>query len=231
MRDISAATTSLFTLMAAQHGVASCAQARELGVSRVVERRLMREGSLNAIPPGLLSAGGAPLSRRGALMAATLRPGAVAISHGAAARIHGLSVFADYRPIDIIGDKGAHLRLESPVLTHYSRGPLTDHVVTVEAIPVTSLALTLVHVAPMLARRRTIDAVLEAMRLGVRASELQSVAEAWRRFGRPGPAIVLAALDDLTSRQNPVPATDPRSRRAATVSARDVAGWAAARAS
>ena len=204
---------ALFALMRAQHGVASSRQARSIGLSRVVERRLLREGSLTWILPGVLATGGLPTLRSSTLRAATLLPGVIAISHGAAARLHGIPAFARHRPVDVIGDRGTRLTWTAPVVTHYSRGPIADHLVTIDGVAVTSLALTLIHLAPELGVRRLTDAVTHALRGGYPVSRLRTAALAWRRCGRAGPQLLLSALE-----------------RAATVGARDSAPWPGLRA-
>jgi hypothetical protein len=223
MRQSPAATEALFALMRAQHGVASCEQARDVGVSRAVEGRLLREGALRLVLPGVLVAGGMPVTRLAMLHAATLRPGVVAISHGAAARVHGFSAFDRYEPVDIIGGRGARLQFVPPLLTHYSRGPLDAHVTIVDGVRVISPALTLVHVAPQLGLQRTAVAIGEAIGRGVSAAKIRNVARAWRSTGRAGPSIVLAALEQASRSADFSP---PLCGRAATVPRRDSGGAA-----
>ena len=50
----------LFELMSRQHGIATCAQSRQLGVTRAVERRLILSGTLSSPFPGVLAAAGVP---------------------------------------------------------------------------------------------------------------------------------------------------------------------------
>jgi hypothetical protein len=191
-------TRELFELMARQHGVASRAQGRALGVSSAVEQRLMIGGALVPLLPGIVAAGGAALTFSAQAMAATLRPGVVAVSHGAAARLHGLAGFAGHRRVDVIGRRGAHIRLHPPFLPHYTRGPIDGHVVRLGAIPVTSIPLTLVLIASDLSRARVSAVLADVLSGGVPGAAIRAVAGEWRSAGRSGPGRVLELLDGVS---------------------------------
>ncbi|WP_227462426.1 type IV toxin-antitoxin system AbiEi family antitoxin domain-containing protein [Desertimonas flava] len=191
---------ALFALMAEQLGVASTTQARALGVSRAVERRLQREGALAEALPGVLAAGGVRLSFPATAMAAALRPGVIAVSHGTAARLHRLAGFADHRGLDVVGERGAHLSAKLPVTRHYSRGPVREHVGRIGPIPVTSLPLTLALIAPTTSRATLIGALADALGRGVPAAAIRSVAQQWQEPGRSGPGLLLDLLDELAAR-------------------------------
>ena len=133
----------LFELMSRQHGVASCAQSRRLGLTRAVERRLIRDGTLSSPFPGVLTAGGAPVTFEGRAMASALSSGVVAVSHAAAARLHGLDGFDHTEAVDVIGRKGAHLHPSLGTTLHYTRGCVAEHVTAVGPIPVLTVAATL----------------------------------------------------------------------------------------
>ena len=191
---------ALFALMVSQHGVASSAQARELGVSRAVERRLVAEGALVRTRSGVLGAGGAQPTFATCAMAAALRPGVLAVSHGAAARIHRLPGFAAHSAVDVIGARGSHIRGDESVVAHYSRGPIEQHVVRVAGIPVTSVPLTLTLVTSSLTRSDAIAALGEAIGRGASAAAIRSVALQWQEPGRSGPSKVLELLDRIAVR-------------------------------
>lgn len=190
---------ALFALMRAQHGVASRRQARRAGVSAVVERRLVAEGALVRALPDVLAAGGVPLTFGAAAMAATLRCGAVAISHGAAARLHRLPGFERYAGVDVLGDRGNHPRPCPPIIVHYTRGPIDSQLVRLGSIPVTSLPLTLSMVLPGVDDRHAVAMLHDALARGLPVVTIGAVAEAWRRHGRAGPTRLLALLDGLAS--------------------------------
>ena len=183
--------------MATQHGVASSAQARGLGVSRAVEQRLVAEGALVRTLPGVLVAGGIEPTFASLAKAATLRPGVVGISHGAAARIHRLPGFGDYDVIDVIGARGSHIRGDQTMAAHYSRGPIGQHIAVIGGIPVTSIPLTLTLVTPRISRIEAVAALGVALDRGVPADSIRSVALRWREPGRAGPAKVLELLDRI----------------------------------
>lgn len=191
---------ALFALMASQFGVASIAQARKAGVTRAVEQRLVTEGALVRMLPGVLGAGGIRPAFATQAMAATLRPGVLGICHGAAARLHRLPGFEGHATIDVIGARGSHIRGDDSMSTHYSRGPVEQHIVRVAGIPVTSIPLTLTLVAPQLTRLDAIAAITETLNRGVPAAVIRSVALQWREPGRPGPSIVLELLNHIAGR-------------------------------
>ena len=192
---------ALFALMAGQHGVASTVQARDVGVSRAVEERLVDEGALVRLTRGVLTAGGVPLTFSAQAMAAALQPGVVALSHGAAARLHCLTGFEHHATLDVIGTRGSHIRVQPPVYARYSRGRIADHVVIVGSIPVTSISLTLTQIAPEIRRPQLEAAVAAALGRGESVDEIRAVAERWRGPGRPGPAKVLDVLDSVAYRR------------------------------
>jgi hypothetical protein len=199
---------ALFDLMTHQHGVATTRQARGLGISRRVERRRLEDGTLWSPFPGVLAARGAPVTFHGRAMAAAWSPGVVAISHAAAARLHGLDGFdgqtvTDQAPIDVLGRRGATLHHSLGARPHYTRGDIAGHVTTVGPIPVLTVPATLALLAPAAGLGPTARALDSALRTGVTASELRAVAEAWRRRGRAGPPLLLMLLDERVDRRLP----------------------------
>jgi very-short-patch-repair endonuclease len=194
---------ALFQLMAVQHDTASTSQARELGVSRRVQRRLLAEGLLRSPYPGVLVASGARLTFERRAMAATLSPGVVAISHGAAARLHRLDGFDRHETVDVLGHRGAHLPARRDVTIHLTRADVAGHVTDVEGIPVLTIAATLALLAPSAGIGRTAQALDSALRRGVEAGELRRVAMTWRQQGRAGPPALLMLLGERVERRLP----------------------------
>jgi hypothetical protein len=178
-----------------QHGVASRAQVRDVGVSRAVEERLVAEGALVRLFPGIVAAGGVPITFSAQAMAATLRPGVLGISHGAAARLHRLAGFERHPHIDVIGARGAHIRVDDPIFARYSRRPLHEHIVPVGAIRVTSIPLTLALVTPELTREQAGSCVMSALERGVPARSIRDLAVQWRGDGR-----LIELVDQFTGR-------------------------------
>ena len=193
----------LFATMARQHGVATVTQARGLGLSRKVERRLVADGVLAVPYPGVLTTMGMPERFESRAMAAVLGPGALAIAHGASCRLHRLDGFEHHDLIDIIGLNGA---IPDPTLRatfHQTRGPVADHVVEVDRIPTLSIPLTLTLLAPMVGIGRTARALDAALRRGVEPAALKAVASSWRRRGRSGPPALLMLLGERIDKRIP----------------------------
>jgi len=186
--------------MADQHGVASRAQARAAGVTSAVEQRLVDQGALIRPLPGVLAVGGVRPSFPAQAMAATLRPGVLGVSHGAAARLHRLAGFEEYQVIDVIGRRGSHLRVPPPITAHYSRGPLDQHLVRVGTIAVTSIPLTLALIVQGIGRAEAFAALDDVLGRGVPADSIRLVARQWREPGRSGPGLLLRLLDRMPTR-------------------------------
>ena len=175
---------ALFELMREQHGVASRPQARAVGVSRAVERRLVAEGALVRPVGEVLAVGGVWPSFASRCMATSLLAGVQAISHGAAARLHRLPGFEQHESLDAIGRRGARLHHPPPVVTHRSRRDLDDHIVRVARIPVTSIPLTLVLLAGTVDDRVLARALDDAIRRGIPPAPIEELARRWRVSGR-----------------------------------------------
>ena len=193
----------LFELMAEQHGVATISQARGLGISRRVELRMLASGSLQSPARDVLAAGGAPITFEGRAMAAVLAPGVTAVSHGAAARLHGLDGFERHETVDVVGCQGANPHPAVGTAVHYTRGPILDHMISVGKIPTMSIASTLALLAPEYGIGPTARALDSALRKGVLADELRTVAQAWRRRGRSGPPALLMLLGERVDNRLP----------------------------
>lgn len=184
----------LFELLARQHGVATTAQARRVGVSTKVQRRLLADGVLTSPAAGLLVAAGGPPTFERRAMTATLLTGVAAVSHGAAARLHRLAGFGEHDVIDVLAGKGADPPALAGVVVRYTRGPVSEHTVDVSGIPTLSLAATLVLLAPAVGVGRTRAALDDALARGVDVDDLHAAAGAWRRRGRAGPPALEALL-------------------------------------
>ncbi len=189
--------------MSQQHGVASTAQARQLGMSRRIERRLLAEGTVTSPCHGVLVAGGAPLTFRRRAMAAALSAGVVAISHGAAARLHDLDGFDQHGTVDVLGAKGANPHQILGITIHRTRGEIPPHITDVDGIPVLTVPATLALLAPAVGIGRTTQALDSALRGGITADELRDVATAWRKRGRAGPPALLMLLGERVERRLP----------------------------
>jgi hypothetical protein len=195
---------SLFELMATQHGVATAAQARRAGVSWHVEDRLVAAGVLRRPAGGVLVSRAAPRTWEQRVLEAVWAPGRAVVSHGAAARLHGLDGFDRYDLVDVLCRKGWWPDAPAGTVAHFTRG-LSDpgDVVEVDAVPVLTLGVTLTLLAPSAGVTRTAKALDSALRRGAALEELRVVARRWQRRGRAGPATLLRLLDERDGRTLP----------------------------
>ncbi|MFV0309186.1 MAG: hypothetical protein ACK5OX_15745 [Desertimonas sp.] len=189
-------------------------QARALGISRAAERTLLERGALASPYPGVLTAGGAPARFESRAMAAVLGPGAMAIAHGAAGRLHRLDGFADHDVVDVIGVNGARAHPAVRARFHQTRGPVRDQVVDVAGIPTLSIALTLTLLAPVVGIGPTARALDDALRRGVDPDTLTAVATSWRQRGRSGPPALLMLLGERAAVRAPIRTVSRGRRRA-----------------
>jgi very-short-patch-repair endonuclease len=171
---------ALFELMAAQHGVASTTQVRTAGISRRVERRLLRDRVIDQPCRGV-----------------------VAISHGASARLHVLDGFAEHDTVDVLGTRGANPHHRLGVTVHRTRAEIGPHLTEVGGIPTLTVAATLALLAPAAGIGPTARALDSALRDGIPAEELRTVATAWRRRGRAGPPALLMLLGERVEHRLP----------------------------
>ena len=137
-----------------QHGVLSLDQARGLGLTpRSVQRRAaagrlhrIHQGVYSLIPTELLT-------REGRWMAAVLACGPdAALSHRSAAALHGLRDWGGVR-IDVTVPKRSALEHKG-IQLHRSTTLAQQDVMSVNHIPVTTVARTLLDLADVIGRRR-----------------------------------------------------------------------------
>lgn len=167
-----------------QHGVVTRRQLLNRGVDRsAIDRRLARR-ILVPLHRGVYAFGHRQLRIEGSWLAAVLAAGDGAVlSHRDAAALHGLRAAPDSARVSV--STAAHVR-EIPGLWVKSRRPLTaDDVAVVRAIPVTTVARTVVDLAPMLTAGQLSATLGEADRRGL--LDVAAVEAAARRTkGRHG---------------------------------------------
>ena len=174
-----------------QHGVVSLAQLRELGVPRHAVDRRLRARRWYPLHRGVYAVGHRALTWRSHLIAAVYAcgPGALA-SHRAAGALHGL---VKSGRIEVTAARG---RKPKPGITVHRARSLHDPDRTfIAAVPVTTVARTLVDLADTESEERLAKAVHQAEILRVfdlRALE-QAQARAGTRTGRGRLTRVLAA--------------------------------------
>jgi very-short-patch-repair endonuclease len=170
-------------LAAGQHGVVSRAQLLDAGVGkRAIELRV-RSGHLLRLHRGVYAVGHARLRREGHWLAAVLAvPGAV-LSHRDAAGLHELRP-ANHRRIDVT--TCGHPHGSAAIAVHRTRVLDPEDVTTIDGIPVTSVARSLVDLACIVPRDHLAKVVKEAERR--RVFDLRAVERALARTrGRRGP--------------------------------------------
>lgn len=167
-----------------QNGVVARRQLLAAGVTgKVVEKRL-DSGHLLPLHRGVYAVGHRRLTREGFWLAAvlTVGPGAV-LSHRHAAALHG---FGPPSAAKIDVSTAADRRGKSPIRVHGRTVLTSEDVTTVRAIPVTSVARTLVDLAAQLPQHRLEKLISEAERQ--RMFDLRELERALARTtGRHGP--------------------------------------------
>jgi len=173
----------IVTLAARQHGVVARRQLAELGVSETVMRDRLRRGLLVPLHRGVYAVGHRRLRREGFWLAAVLAMGPdAALSHRDAAALHELRP-ANRERVELTTAADRRGTRQIAVYPRRRLDPLD--VTVVNAIPVTSVARTLVDLAEVLPAARLGLVVSEAERRGV--FDLNAVEAALARTrNRPG---------------------------------------------
>lgn len=151
-------------LAAGQHGVFSREQGSRFGVTKGVVRRRLAAGHWELLEGGVLRLAGSPPSWRQSLMAACLAWGeGAAVSHPAAAALWRLAGF-DPGPVELTVPRGR--RRKGPGVVHRAL-LLPIDATTVEGIPVTTPARTLLDIASVSDERVVEVALDDALRRGI----------------------------------------------------------------
>lgn len=183
-------------LAARQHGVVSRGQLLEAGLTaRRIEMRL-RSGQLIQLHRGVYAVGHASLRREGRWLAAVLAAGpGAALSHRDAAALHDLRAGGGGR-IDV--STPAERRATAAIRVHGRRALDPRDVTTIERIPVTTIARTLVDLAEVVGKQSLAKALSEAERQ--HKLDVRAIHEALHRTrGRRGPghAAITKALEEM----------------------------------
>jgi len=188
-------------LFAAQHAVATDRQVRATGVSLRQQKALLGNGVWVRHCRGVIGPAGAPDTWERRVKMATLAvPGAVACGR-TAARIHGLDGFRRFTQVKIAVRRTSR-KVEVPGVKYTRMNPLTgDDWETVNGIPVTTVAVTLIHLAA--GGHNAGKAMDDALRRGTKPGTLREVFERWRGRGVKGPSVVLDLLADRVDRRLP----------------------------
>jgi very-short-patch-repair endonuclease len=183
----------------AQHGVIARRQLAALGVGRGAIDGRIDQGLLIPLHRGVYALGHRRLTRNGRWLAAVLAAGpGAALSHRDAGALHGIGPWRQ-GPIEVTSPRRGR---STPAIHLFPRRLLTPaDVTTVAAIPVTTVARTLVDLAELLHRDRLLHALTEAERsqqLDLGAVEA-AMARTRGRHGR-GHANLRAALEETGRR-------------------------------
>ncbi|MEY2974814.1 MAG: hypothetical protein RIR49_1234 [Actinomycetota bacterium] len=185
-------------------GVAHAETARSLGVSWHRERRLIELGILDRPAHRVLRSTAVVETWRQRCRIATMTAGRGVISHGAAARLHGLDGFSDHPHVHLLCRKGSWPGPTGIVVTHFTRGLDDSDVTEVDGIPVLTVPATLAILRPHGGAEATSRAIASALASGWSVDEVRGTAERWCTRGRPGPRFVMEELDRLSaSRRGP----------------------------
>jgi predicted transcriptional regulator of viral defense system/very-short-patch-repair endonuclease len=142
-----------------QHGIVTRKQSREAGLSRREIERRGEAGWLVRQYEGVYAVGHTALTRHSHLIAAVYACGEEALgSHRAAASLWG--ILRGTQPIEVTAPRGRKPR--DGFILHRSRLIHPEDRATIQGIPVTSLARTIVDLADNLPERRLADAINEA---------------------------------------------------------------------
>lgn len=150
----------LWALVARQHGVVAHRQLRELGMHPQAIKRRVASGRLHRLWPGVYAVGRPDVTRHGLWMAATLACGEASVLAGESAASLAQMDVREGPLIDVIVPPGARRRLVG-IRTREAR-LRPAHAGTIDGIPVTSPARTLVDLARTRSRNELETAVNEA---------------------------------------------------------------------
>jgi predicted transcriptional regulator of viral defense system len=190
---------SIRRLAERQHGVVSLSQLQFLGLSARAVRNRVATGRLTRIHRGVYAVGHGRLTLRGHWMAAVLAYGPNAVlSHHSAAALHGIR--PDNRPKTDVTVPGRSARSRPRIDVHASTTLAAADVTTIDGIPCTSVARTLLDLAEVVDRRGVEKAVDQAEVRQI--FDLRAVREvlsrAAGRRGAPVLELVLAEYDGPT---------------------------------
>ena len=176
----------------ARHGVVTTAELGRFGLGPAAVARRAKEGRLFRVHRSVYSLGRPDLTPEGRRMAAVLACGPQAVlSHRSAAAQHGL--LSDWRELPDVTIPGPRRRPRPGIRVHSSLTLAAPDVTTVDGIPCTSVARTLVDLGDREPDRLVERAVDQAEVLGL--FDLTAVDDALQRAGpKRGPGVLRRVL-------------------------------------
>lgn len=126
----------------AQHGVLLAEQVFELGITREALRHRVRRGWIVRVHRGLYRLRDHPWTWHAEAQAALLLAGwGAVVSHGSAARLHGMWAYRSHGTVDVSLPEGSNQRQRHGRL-HITSWMPEDHVTALDGLPVTTVART-----------------------------------------------------------------------------------------
>jgi very-short-patch-repair endonuclease len=179
-----------------QHGVVTLHQLQLLGLSKSAVSKRARSGRLHRIHRGVYAAGHSRLTGRGHWMAAVLACGPrAALSHRSGAGLAGLR--QDNRLRADVSLPSPSARARKGIEVHSSVTLTPEDITTVDGIPCTTVARTLVDLGDVVPRRAVEQAVEQAEILQL--FDLNAVEQAIERAGpKRGTGLLLSVLEELS---------------------------------
>jgi hypothetical protein len=186
----------LAALAARQHGAVSTRDAASVRVSKGKLERLVSLGAVQRAAPGVLRIAGSPGSWRQQLAIAVLSAGpGCAVSHRAAAALHGFDRFPP-GPVEVLVDRPYRSR-DPLVRVHSTRRLDAVDMTIVDGIPVTTPERTLIDLAAGVGRNRLEEAIDSGVRdRTVEVEVLRARITALRKRGRGGIRKIESLLGD-----------------------------------
>lgn len=152
----------LARLARAQHGLLTADQTEAAGISAGARKRRIRSGRWISMAPGVVAVAGSAATWRQRTLAAVLAAGPAAVaSHSTAAALFGLSS-CPFRIVEITVPRGRSHRSRLASVHETTRLPRSD-VTSIDRIPVTRPARTLVDLAAVAPRAVLEEAVDDAV--------------------------------------------------------------------
>ena len=189
-------------LFGRQHGAASDRQLRSSAFSWEKQQRMIRNNLWRRYSAGVILLVGSPETWHQQVMAATLATSGALLSGPAAARLHRLDGFATTTTLQIVIPVDGHDRSPAGVAIRWSRRLTNADRYVVGGIPVTTLAVTLIHLhADGLAAEKALDSVLRQRKP---LQWLKQTFERWQIGDTKGSAThLLRLLDDRIGQRLP----------------------------
>ena len=212
----------LARLAARQQGVVTAAQVAALGISPDASQRRVRAGRWVRVVPGVFAVAGTSNTWKQRTMAAVLAagPGAAA-SHTTAAALYNLSC-CPFRRVEILVPEGRSHRSRLATVhetAHVARGDVT----TIDRIPVTRPARTLIDLAGMVGRGVLEEAIDDALvRRLVSLHRLRQRVDDLAGPGRSGSLLIREVLESWSDAEMPEELAEKRLVRRLVVNVQPV---------